>query len=68
MQGHVDIQDADLSVVQRHWQSKIAKNYRETLNAVKSSGSKPNWMSAVVWEQFIRWWANEEFQVNLAYI
>ena len=68
VQGNVDLQDADLSVVQRHWQTKIAKNYRETLNAIKTAGSKPNWMSDNVWEEFLKWWKNDDFTVKLAHI
>ena len=41
MQAEVDLADSDISVVQRHWNSKIAKNYRETLNNIKQSGKRP---------------------------
>lgn len=68
VQGEVDLADADVSVVRRHWSSKIAKNYRETINSIKTSGKRPHWMSEAVFDEFATWWSNEDFVVNLSYI
>lgn len=68
MQGEVDLADSDVSVVRRHWSSKIAKNYRETINNIKTSRKRPHWMSEAVFDEFATWWSNEDFVVNLYHI
>ena len=68
MQGEVDLTDSDVSVVCRHWRSKIAKNYRETINNIKTSGKRPHWMSEAVFDELATWWSNEDFVVNLYHI
>lgn len=57
--------EPDVAMVQRHWNSKVAKNYREVMSALKKSGKKPNWMGASVWDSWMSWWETDEFKVNL---
>ena len=55
--------------MQRNWNSKIAKNYRDTMLGLRRAGKKLNWMGASVWDAWVAWWNNDEFKViNLSYI
>ena len=57
--------EPDVNLVQRHWNSRIAKNYKETMSETKKVGKKPKWMSVTVWKKWVEWWNSEEFKVNL---
>lgn len=68
-QGAVDLQETDLDLVKRHWNSKVAANYRQTMNTLKSSGKRQSWVSESVWNDLLTYWnSNEEFLVNLLHI
>ena len=65
VQGEVDLQESDISLAQRHWNSRVAKNYREQMAEIKKKGKRPKWMSEAVWNKWVDWWATDEFKVNL---
>ena len=54
-----------MKLVQRHWNSKVAKNYREKMNELKKQGKQPKWMGDEVFEKMVAWWDTPEFKVNL---
>ena len=61
----MDLQESDIALFQRHWNSRIAKNYREKMAEIKKIGKRPKWMSEAVWDKWVDWWNSEEFKVNL---
>ena len=64
-QGAVDLQETDLDLVKRHWNSKVTANYRQTMNTLKSSGKRQSWVSESVWNDLLTYWnSNEDFLVN----
>ena len=54
-----------MSLVQRPWKSKVARNYREKMNELKKKGKKPKQMGNEVFEKMVVWWDMPEFKVNL---
>ena len=66
MQGAVQLQDEDVNQVKRHWNSKIAKNYRDTMSTLRKAGKKPNWMGDNIWDSWVAWWSGDEFKVIYA--
>ena len=47
------MQESDIGLFQRHWNSRIAKNYREKMAEIKKIEKRPKWMSEAVWDKWV---------------